>query len=183
MGDVGRGFLAVVPPPAVLHEVADRSEVLDLPGTARRTTRLQWHVTLQFLGNRVDFEAVTDALTALAVLSGQLRLGGAGAFPSERRARVLWIGIAQGEEYLAQLVAAIGKLLPPLGHEPPARPYHGHLTLARMKAPVDLRRAVVALGAEPVGKQWTAAEVVLFRSRTGRRGAEYEERARIRLPE
>jgi 2'-5' RNA ligase len=183
VGDVGRGFVAVVPPAAVLDEVAALTGALALPGTARRTTRPQWHLTLQFLGNRVDFDAVAGALDLLAVRPGRVRLGGAGAFPSERRARVLWVGTAEGAEYLSQLVAAVGTLLAPLGHEPETRPYHAHLTLARLKAPTDLRSAVAALGSGPVGESWTAAEVALFQSRTRRTGAEYEERARIPLGE
>jgi 2'-5' RNA ligase len=181
MGETGRGFVAVVPPPAVLDEVAARSVGLELPGTARRTTRAQWHLTLQFLGNRVDFDAVAGALADLAVGPGRLRLGGAGGFPSARRARILWIGLTEGAPYLGQLVAAIGSLLAPLGHEAEARDHHAHLTLARFKAPFDARPLVAALGVDPVGDAWTSAEVVLFRSQTRRTGAEHEERARIAL--
>lgn len=181
MGDTGRGFVAVVPPPAVLDEIEVRSRGLDLPGTARRTTRAQWHLTLQFLGNRVDFDAVSGALTDLAVGPGRLRLGGAGGFPSARRARILWFGLTEGASYLAQLVAAVRSLLAPLGHEAEAREHHAHVTLARFGAPFDARPLVTTLGAGAVGEAWTATEVVLFRSRTRRTGAEYEERARIAL--
>ncbi len=48
----------------------------------RTTTRPQWHVTLQFLGD-ADVDAVGDALGDLRVASGVVRLGGAGAFPRE----------------------------------------------------------------------------------------------------
>jgi RNA 2',3'-cyclic 3'-phosphodiesterase len=181
VSDVGRGFIAVVLPPPVLHDVDVLTSAIELPGTARRTTSGQWHLTLQFLGNRVDFDAVADALGALAIGPGIVRLGGAGAFPSERRARVLWIGLAAGAEYLGQLAAAVGVLLRPLGFEPESRPFHAHLTLARLKAPTDLRSVVGALGASPVGEAFPVADVILFQSRTRRTGAEYEERARIPL--
>jgi 2'-5' RNA ligase len=68
-----------------------------------------------------------------------------------------------------------------VGYPPEARPYHAHLTLARLKAPSDLRPVVAELGSGPVGREWEAEEVVLFQSKTGRGGAEYTERARFPL--
>ena len=179
--EVGRGFVAVVPPDDVLDAVDAAAASLEIPSTARRTTRPQWHLTLQFLGNKVDFAAVAGALTPLAIRGAPVQLGAAGAFPTERRGRVLWLGVTEGDALLAQLAAAVGALLAPVGHPPEARPFHAHLTLARLKAPVDLRPVVTALGAGPVGRAWTAEEVVLFRSKPGRGGSEYTARARFPL--
>jgi 2'-5' RNA ligase len=82
---------------------------------------------------------------------------------------------------LQQLAAAVGALLTPLGHEPEARAFHPHLTLARCKTPADLRPVVAALGSDPVGPAWTVSEVVVFESRLRSAGAEYIPRARIPL--
>ena len=179
--EVGRAFVAAVPPDDVLDAVDAAVSGIELPSTARRTTRPQWHLTLQFLGNRVDFDAVAGALEALAVRRGDVCLGVAGAFPSERRGRVLWMGVSEGDALLSQLAASVGALLAPIGYPPDDRPYHAHLTLARLKAPTDLRPAVAALGPGPVGRPWTVEEVVLFQSKTGRTGAEYTARARFPL--
>jgi RNA 2',3'-cyclic 3'-phosphodiesterase len=177
----GRAFVAAVPPDDVLDAVDAAVSGVELPSTARRTTRPQWHLTLQFLGNRVDFDAVAGALEALAVRGGAVCLGAAGAFPSERRGRTLWVGVSEGDALLSQLAASVGALLGPIGYPPEERPYHAHLTLARLKAPTDLRPAVAALGPGPVGRPWTVEEVVLFQSKTGRTGAEYTARARLPL--
>jgi RNA 2',3'-cyclic 3'-phosphodiesterase len=179
--ELGRAFAAVVPPDDVLDAVGDAAATIEVPSTARRTTRPQWHLTLQFLGNRVDFAAVAGALEPLAVRGSAVQLGAAGAFPTERRGRVLWLGVSQGDALLVQLAAAVGALLEPVGFPAEARPYHAHLTLARLKAPADLRPVVAALGSGPVGRAWTAEEVVLFQSRTGRGGAEYTARGRFPL--
>ncbi|GIU89992.1 MAG: RNA 2',3'-cyclic phosphodiesterase [Acidimicrobiia bacterium] len=176
-----RAFVAVRPPDDVLDAVAAWLGEPDLPG-ARFTTRDQWHITLQFLGNRADVDAVVDALAPLAVAAGPARLGGVGAFPNERRARVLWLGFAQGSELLTQLAAAVGALLAPLGHVPEARPYHPHLTLARLKVPSDVRAFVEQLGPGAVGGTWAVRDVVVYESRLRRSGAEYEARARVPLP-
>jgi RNA 2',3'-cyclic 3'-phosphodiesterase len=179
--ELGRAFAAVVPPDDVLDAVGDAAATIEVPSTARRTTRPQWHLTVQFLGNRVDFAAVAGALEPLAVRGSAVQLGAAGAFPTERRGRVLWLGVSQGDALLVQLAAAVGALLEPLGYPPETRPYHAHLTLARLKAPADLRPVVAALGSGPVGRAWTAEEVVLFQSKTGRGGAEYTARGRFPL--
>jgi 2'-5' RNA ligase len=179
--ELGRGFLAVVPPDDVLDAVDAAASGIELPSTARRMARLQWHLTLHFLGNRVDFDAVAGALDPLAVGRGTVALGGAGAFPSERRGRILWLGVTEGDALLAQLAAAVGALLGPVGYPPEERPYHSHLTLARLKTPADLRPVVAGLGSAPVGRPWTVDEAVLFQSTTRRTGAEYVARARFPL--
>ena len=60
-----RAFVAVRLPDAVLDAVAHRLAELSVPG--RRTTRDQWHLTLQFLGDDADVDAVVAALDGLDV--------------------------------------------------------------------------------------------------------------------
>jgi len=179
---VARAFVAVRPPDDVLDAVEGLvgSELSSIAG-ARWTTREQRHLTLQFLGNHADIDAVGVALEALAVRAGTVALGGVGAFPSARRARVLWVGVAAGGAFLAQLAAAAGALLAPLGHESEAREYHPHLTLARFKAPADLRDVVEAQAERSVGASFAIEEVVLYESNVRSTGAQYTERAVVRL--
>ena len=171
---MARAFVAVVPPGEVLDAVDEALSRVraKVPG-ARWSRREQWHLTLQFLGNKADLDPVAQGLAALAVGRGEVRLGGGGAFPGERRARVLWLGLVEGAPLIAQVAAATGALLAPLGYDPEDRPFHPHLTLARLKVPGDLREAVDALGADPVGPSWTAGEVVLFESTQDRDGPRY----------
>jgi 2'-5' RNA ligase len=165
-----RAFVAVRLPEAVLDAV---DAVVPAVAGARFTTREQRHLTVQFLGTRADVDAVAEALHPLAVAPGGVQLGGAGAFPSARRARVLWVGVASGEAFLSQLAAAVGVLLTPLGHEPEAREYHPHVTLARWKTPTDARPAIASIGDAPVGPAFTVDEIVLYESRLRREGAQY----------
>lgn len=180
MTRTGRAFVAVVPPAAVLDAIAAALVPLagQVPG-ARWTTRPQWHITLRFLGNRVDLDAVASSLRGLAVTGGDVRLGGGGAFPSERRGRILWAGVAEGAEVLGRLADGVGRLLEPLGHGPEDHPYHAHLTVARLATPGDLRSAVAALARTSMGPAWRLGEVVLVRSHTHADGARYEPVARI----
>ena len=136
----------------------------------RWTGRDAWHLTLAFLGE-VE-EAVTGKLVPRLVRAAarhprlSLSLGGAGAFPAAQRARVLWTGIQGDRQGLAALAASVGAGARRAG-APPAnegRGFRPHLTLARCRAPADVRPLVEALSAF-AGTPWTATEVYLIRSR------------------
>ena len=173
-----RAFIAVRPPDDVLDAVARV-----VPPVGRPTTRPQWHVTLQFLGNSADVASVSTALEGLTVTRGQVQLGGLGAFPSARRARVVWLGVADGAALFEALASEVGARLAPLGHEPEARRFHAHLTLARLRAPADVRTELGNADATAVGAPWTVREVVVYESRLRRTGAEYLPRTILPLPD
>lgn len=180
MSSTGRAFVAVVPPVAVLERIESATaSVTHLVPGARWTTQAQRHVTLQFLGNRVDLDAVAGALGGLAVAGGEVRLRGGGAFPGERRGTVLWAGVREGADVLTRLAGAVGALLAPLGHEPDGHRFHPHLTLARFRSPTDLRAAIDVVDGHDLGPGWRVDEVVLFRSETRPEGARYEVVARV----
>ena len=67
-----RAFVAVVPPPPVLDAIEAATAGLELPGL-RRTTRAQWHLTMQFLGDVVALAVVAHALAALSSLPSARR--------------------------------------------------------------------------------------------------------------
>lgn len=126
-----------------MREEAGRVEALLRPRVpeARWVPRVNLHVTLAFLGQTEAADAIASALSRVAAAhpACDLALGGAGAFPSPRRARVLWLGLTGGEA-LGALAAGVRAALEPLGFEPEDRPFSAHLTLARLKTPavVDL---------------------------------------------
>ena len=179
--------MAVRPPAGVLAAVAEavaagRGVAPDL----RWAPEDQWHLTLQFLGPVARLAPVVEALRTAA---GEreafpFRLGGAGAFPSPKRARVVWIGAAVGREAVVGLAGAVTAALGPLGHEVEARPFRPHLTLARLKVPGNVGPVLSAVGPEPVGEAFTVGEVVLFESRLSPKGPAYTvlERFPLRNP-
>jgi 2'-5' RNA ligase len=175
-----RVFVAVSLPDAVLDAVEGRVARIAVPG--RLTTRDQWHLTLQFLGNRADVDAVAAALDGLDEVGGEVRIGGAGAFPRATRGTVLWLGVVEGGAVLERLAEAVALRTASLGHERETRPYRPHVTLARGRAPSDLRDAIAALGDAPVGPAWRVEAVTVYESRTRREGAQYTPRATIPLP-
>jgi 2'-5' RNA ligase len=148
----------------------------------RWTAPEQWHLTLAFLGPLARLAPVVDGLRTLSGRGAfTMRLGGGGAFPSVRRARVLWLGTLEGGEAVSSLAGAVASTLAPLGYEPEGRRFHPHLTLARLRVPGDVAAAVSALGDSPVGEAFRVSEVVLYESRLSPRGSTYTALERVRL--
>lgn len=139
-----RLFIAINLP----HDV--RSEVIAAAATLREAVpELAWvsdqrlHLTLKFLGDVQDGQ-VKELAAAVAAVAGRHRefvmaLGGVGAFPNFRRARVVWLGIEQ-EARLELLHHDVELACESLGFELEGRPFRPHLTLARVKHPLPEAR-------------------------------------------
>ena len=169
-----RLFVALVPLPAVLDEVATAVErVRDRIPDLRWAARQQWHLTLAFLGE-VAPDTVPNLSDRLARAARRhepmpLAFAGAGRFDG----RVLWLGVRGARQPLSALAGSVGAAARRIGIAVQDRAYRPHLTLARSNEPVDLRPLVDELrGFE--GTEWSPAEVELIRSRLGKGPPVYE---------
>jgi len=187
-----RLFVALEPPELVRRRLAALQTELKraagrAAGEVRWTAPEAVHLTLQFLGGVPEERgpAVEAAVRAAAAASAPLHLtvSGTGAFPSVRRARVVWAGVGGDVGPLAELVAALGRALAPLGFTPEARPFSPHLTLGRAREQRGVAGLAAALGHAGEGPPapWRAGEVVLFRSHLSPQGSRYEVLARAPL--
>jgi 2'-5' RNA ligase len=162
-----RAFVAIKPPEPVLDAVEVFVAQLDLRD-AKRTPRAQWHITVQFLGNHADVDAVVAALDGLQTRAASIQLVGRGGVRT-----VASLG-AQPVPWLRELAAEVEGRLAPLGHEVEHHPYRPHLTLAR-------GRRLPRLGDETVGEPWLVSSVVVYESQTKPSGALHIPRAEIPL--
>lgn len=148
-------------------------DLKSLPG-ARWTTVENQHVTLNFLGwiGSARLPEVTNAVDAAAREhpASECSLGPLGAFPRERRARVLWAGIDDPSGLLPTLARDLGDRLRAVGYEPEDRAYTAHLTIARLKEP----RPVSLPDLPDPPPPFAVDRVTLFRSRLSPSGARYE---------
>lgn len=135
------------------------------------------HLTLKFLGEieGVEVPRLEEALAALAPRHPplELELGGFGAFPSLRRAGVLWMGVAAGAPLMA-LQRDVELACAKLGYTREQRPFRPHITVARTRSdarPVDVERHA---GAVDWRGRAAAATLDLMRSHLGGAGAHYE---------
>lgn len=164
-----RLFVALLPPPSVLDELARAAEPLyALPDADRLTwtERQGWHITLAFYGEVAEEQrAEVDVRLARAARRHTvpaLRLSGGGRFTE----RVLWTGVTGERMALARLAgsaAAVGRRVGAEHARDREGPFRPHLTLARNRNRVDLTPFVDAL-APFESRSWEAAELALVRS-------------------
>jgi 2'-5' RNA ligase len=176
--------VAVRPPDEVLDALARAVEAGRAGADGLRwEQRERYHLTLQFLGPLPRLAPVVDGLRAAAGerAAFPFRLGGAGAFPNTRRARVVWIGAETGGDALVGLAAAVSSALRPLGYETERGPFRPHLTVARLKVPGDVGPVLNALGGELIGPAFTVGEVLLYESRLSSQGPTYSVLERVPL--
>jgi RNA 2',3'-cyclic 3'-phosphodiesterase len=179
-----RLFIAVSLPEPVKDEIESAQE--ELRGALSRdgvrwTKRVQFHLTLKFLGDveplRVD--ALTNALRlacqGFGVLS--LRAGRIGVFPDLRRPRLIWVGVDDARERLPLLQRAVETAAAGFASGRPEGTFTGHVTLGRWKTikrpQIDrLAKLAKAMENRQFG-EWTADTVDLVRSESGPGGSRY----------
>lgn len=171
-----------------------RGALAELQGRLRaRGADLRWtkpgamHLTLKFLGELAQetFEAVCQALSEPLGVPGPLRLQprGLGAFPSPRRARVVWVGLRGDTATLGRLALTLEARAERCGLPREARPFRPHLTLGRSRTPEGAPGVASALEAEEnfTLPPFEAVEVVLYESRLGPGGPAYTPRQTMAL--
>lgn len=176
-----RIFLAIFPSPEAQAAAADVIERLRRPGDAVSwVKRENLHYTVRFLGELGDrgLARVTDA--ARAGVAGHrafvATLGGVGAFPNERRARVLWLGLSEGAEALGALARSVERALRGRGFEPADRAFKPHLTLGRVRErDQDWSARVAGMAAGPL--PFTVDRVTVVQSTLSPKGSLYRVRA------
>ena len=149
-----RLFVAVFPPPPVREALVTAARELAAGGNIRLTVPENVHLTLKFLGDvaETNLERVAEALGPLCGEHEpfEAETSGFGAFPSKRRARVLWAGVGAGSEGLAALARNVDAALEPLGFAREDRPYVPHITLGRARGrPGPLETDAGKAGAVP----------------------------------
>lgn len=153
---------------------------------ARWTDRESWHSTLKFLGEVPD-DRVEDVvrvgrkvcLEASQLVTGLTELG---AFPSQRRARVLWVGLEDSAGSIARLAKSMETRYAKRGFRKEGRALHPHLTLARLRVPRPVEEEVEASGPYDLDlAPFDVTETVLFRSHLSPKGSTYEALERFPL--
>jgi RNA 2',3'-cyclic 3'-phosphodiesterase len=181
--DDGRLFLAVPLTDGARERIVRHLAAPPMPALPGRAVPPEnWHLTLRFLGDtpRALAERVATQLEGAALGPAfTLRFGRLGGFPRPARARVLWLGVEQGEDRLRDLAARVAASVERAGIPPEPRPFAPHLTLARLRDPLDLRPLLDL--APAAGVDLAVGEVVLYRSHPGSPAPRYEPLRRFPL--
>ena len=136
------------------------------------------HLTLKFLGeiptpSVADFkEAVSSTVSAVEPFS--IRFEQTGVFPTHGQPRVLWIGVTDLSARLTDLHARLEEESAQAGFAKETRPFHPHLTVARLRQTENARvlaNAHKQMDFDPV--EVAVAELLVIRSELSSEGPKY----------
>jgi RNA 2',3'-cyclic 3'-phosphodiesterase len=176
-----RLFIGIPLADTVVAELSGLTERLKAAGDGLRwPAAAGWHITLQFLGKTSEeqYGCVVAGLRDIRQAQFAIQLEPPGCFD---RAGVFFAGVRLSArlEHLQQLVAAATQ---PCGFVAEDRPYHPHITLARVKGG---RAPLMALKSRvrdvPALSSFVAKEFLLYESFPDAGGSRYEVRERFLL--
>ena len=175
-----RAFVAIRLAPEVDEAVARfQADLRPIGGDIAWVRPANFHLTLRFLGNKVAAGLVKSMIDGLGEIASAtapfvVQARGAGAFPSLSRARVIWIGLHDGE--LVRVAAEVEALSVRCGLEPEARRFTPHLTIGRARTPTrnaPIRDAIAAAAERDFGGS-SIGSIALYRSLLSPHGATYQ---------
>ncbi len=133
-----RVFLGVELSSDVREEISALQQQLKTTLPPMNWVRLESiHLTLKFLGS-VEPSRISQLLSVLESIGKRHKkfsvdLQDLGVFPHVKHPRIFWVGVTGKTHALQELVLEIEAALEPFGFPPEEKPYHPHLTLARIK--------------------------------------------------
>ena len=144
------------------------------------------HLTLKFLGGTEEsvVPGIRQCLSKKLSLYRPfyIKIAGIGCFPSEKRPRVIWIGM-EGSAVLSEIQKDIDGEISKFGFAPEDRPFSPHLTIGRVRSTrnlTDLTRYFDGFKAADFG-EFEVRSIHIMKSDLKPAGAEYSSLAEILL--
>ena len=136
------------------------------------------HLTLKFLGEipQVSVPHISTAASRAVVgfAPFSTRLEQAGAFPKHGQPRVLWIGINDFSGKLGRLRARLEDESVNVGFAKDDRPFHPHLTVARLRQARHARTLAAAHRELDIeSAEIAVSELLVIRSELSNEGSKY----------
>ncbi|HEY0005126.1 MAG TPA: RNA 2',3'-cyclic phosphodiesterase [Pyrinomonadaceae bacterium] len=187
--ELWRVFCAIELPPHLRERAAEHSARLR---AAMPEVRASWdraeklHLTIKFLGEIEPYRVQLLEQAAERVGSEaepfELVLEGTGAFPPRGLPKVLWLGIKDPAGALLGLQRSLEETCAAAGFPRETRPFHPHLTLARLRTPHGARRlATLHMKTLFQPARFPVTDLLVIRSELGPGGSRYTELSRHRL--
>lgn len=183
-----RTFISIEIPEEIKNNIENVVNDLKLALTPIKwVDKKNLHMTLKFLGWVEDrkIDGLINSVTGLVGGSGSVKLGfqGLGVFPDEKRPRVIWVGLSEGEERLRELADKIEDELAKQGYREEERGFSAHLTIGRVKEKINVEALSSLIKENEKRKfgEFVAKHVSLMKSTLMRSGPVYEEVKQINL--
>lgn len=143
-----------------------------VPG--KRTRPNNWHITLRFIGEAADHEVERLAERTEAVLDAEpcrVWLTTLGGFPKPSKASVLFLDVDDSSTMLDRIAANCEEAAVEAGFDSEDRPFKPHLTLSRIRPPVDI--GLMTASFESLRFPIDIPTVTMFRSERDSDGLKY----------
>lgn len=175
-----RIFVGIPIPNEIRTQLKQQLDPIKLPG--KKVPSENWHFTLQFLGELEEPElqklhAILSSLTLIKPFNVSLEF--LSAFPHEKAAKILWMGVKEGLEEFTLLANLISKILAKEGFAIDERPYVPHITLSRFFPPRKMSELIKTLSIKKLSFQIDS--MVLYESILKEGGTQYIEIYRYSL--
>ena len=175
-----RTFIAIELPAAIISRLDSvQQDIKSLRLRAKWVRSENIHLTLKFLGD-VDPGDIHQIGTAMSAAAEKftpfaLTVGGVGFFPGIKRPRVIWVGLGGQVRLLKQLQGKLAENMAEIGFPKEKRPFKGHLTLGRIRAPQkpETVRRIIEKYSDLGSEEFTVGGMVLFKSDLKPSGAVY----------
>jgi len=133
-----RSFVAVdLDDPEIKNRITKAQQDLEQSGASLKIVQPEiMHLTLRFLGEipQATVQNVIEAMSQIRFSPFEIQFNGVGVFPNVRRISVVWIGITQGQERLAEIFRQLEPKLRQIGLQPDNKGFSPHLTIARVRS-------------------------------------------------
>lgn len=125
-----------------------RHEIVNLQNELKQwVNNVRWvkieglHLTLKFIGETEEnnIESIKKAIDRVSLSHEpfEVDFSGLGVFPSLSKAKVLWLAVNKGKDMLINLAENLDSELTEEGFKPEKRGYQPHLTLGRIRQPIE----------------------------------------------
>jgi len=134
-----RAFIAVELPTDLKDTIAQIQTELKKSGADVKWVKPEnCHITIKFLGD-VSSEQIGSIQRVLdecgrSQESFRLTMNSAGAFPTTDKPNIIWLGLTDENNRLAEITAGVEERLSNIGFPKEARPFTAHITIGRTRS-------------------------------------------------
>lgn len=140
------------------------------------------HITVKFIG-WCDQSLVPDIVKVMeecsSLLPAKISVGGVGGFPSQDRAKVIWVGAKDLEGKIQRMFSLVDSKLTKMGIKREARKYHPHITIGRAST-TAVHIPPIGVHEQELSIVFDVDDIVLFQSELKSTGAEYSILQRVK---
>jgi len=165
-----RLFIGLPIPVEITRSLIRSAQTLHLPEPLW-TAPEKAHLTLVFLGEAAEdrLPSIKQKLDEVNMTTLPLKVTGLGSFP---RSGILFAEVDPAPALLSLQKQVVDRM-DHCGFAPEPRPYHPHITLARLRSPVRLSKLQLPR-LDPAQHSFHAEEVNLYRSHLSSKGSSYQ---------